>query len=108
MAKVGDALGERWRWGKKTDEESAEVKARRWNRKVNRERRGEELEGWADSRSVLALVEGRGGQLAWRSVEVGDGLGWEFTPLSADDLSILNTILGEGEVSVRSQHPDVR
>ena len=35
-------------------------------------------------------------------------LGWDLSALNADDLTFLNTLLGEGEVSVRIQHADGR
>ncbi|EAO7613023.1 hydrogenase expression/formation protein, partial [Salmonella enterica] len=64
------------------------------------------LERCAHSPAVMALLTDLRGQLARRIPEVGDVLGWELSPLNADDLSFLNTLLGEGEVSVRIQHPD--
>ncbi|EAU3237224.1 hydrogenase expression/formation protein [Salmonella enterica] len=64
------------------------------------------LEHCAHSPAVMALLTDLRGQLARRIPEVGDVLGWELSPLNADDLSFLNTLLGEGEVSVRIQHPD--
>ncbi|WP_411904860.1 hydrogenase expression/formation C-terminal domain-containing protein, partial [Salmonella enterica] len=58
------------------------------------------------SGGVRAVWSVRRGQLARGIPEGGDGLGWGLSPMNADDLSFLNTIVGEGEVSVRIQHPD--
>lgn len=77
-------------------------------RQVNGDPSMAALERCAHSPAVMALLTDLRGQLARRIPEVGDVLGWELSPLNADDLSFLNTLLGEGEVSVRIQHPDGR
>lgn len=64
------------------------------------------LEHCAHSPAVMALLTDLRRQLAWRIPEADDVPGWELSSLNADDLSFLNTLLGEGEVSVRIQHPD--
>ncbi|MBJ3591823.1 hydrogenase expression/formation protein [Salmonella enterica subsp. enterica serovar Saintpaul] len=64
------------------------------------------LENCPYSPAVMALLADVRHQLTRRIPVKQDVLGWDLATLNADDLMFLNTLLGEGEVSVRIQHPD--
>lgn len=73
---------------------------------VNSEPSMAELENCVNSPRVMALLAQVRNQLAQSTSPLDDVLGWDLSALSADDLRFLNTLLGEGEVSVRIQHAD--
>lgn len=66
------------------------------------------LENCPHSPAVMALLADVRQQLRRRIPAKQDVLGWDLSALNADDLTFLNTLLGEGEVSVRIQHADGR
>ena len=66
------------------------------------------LENCPHSPAVMALLADVRHQLTQRIPAKQDVLGWDLSALNADDLTFLNTLLGEGEVSVRIQHADGR
>lgn len=66
------------------------------------------LENCPHSPAVMALLADVRHQLRRRIPAKQDVLGWDLSALNADDLTFLNTLLGEGEVSVRIQHADGR
>lgn len=66
------------------------------------------LENCPHSPAVMALLADVRYQLTQRIPAKQDVLGWDLSSLNADDLTFLNTLLGEGEVSVRIQHADGR
>ncbi len=66
------------------------------------------LENCPHSPAVMALLADVRHQLSQRIPTKQDVLGWDLSALNADDLTFLNTLLGEGEVSIRIQHADGR
>ena len=66
------------------------------------------LENCPHSPAVMALLADVRHQLARRIPVRQEVLRWDLSTLNADDLTFLNTLLGEGEVSARIQHADGR
>ncbi|HAU4330322.1 hydrogenase expression/formation protein [Citrobacter freundii] len=64
------------------------------------------LESCQHSPTVMALLAELRKQLTRRIPAKEEVLGWDLSALNADDLTFLNTLLGEGEVSARIQHAD--
>ena len=66
------------------------------------------LEQCAHSPQVIALLNELQHQLSERQPPLGEVLAVDLLNLNADDRHFINTLLGEGEVSVRIQQADDR
>ena len=64
------------------------------------------LEQCAHSPQVIALLNELQHQLSERQPPLGEVLAVDLLNLNADDRHFINTLLGEGEVSVRIQQAD--
>ncbi|ARD39442.1 hydrogenase expression/formation protein [Edwardsiella ictaluri] len=64
------------------------------------------LEHCAHSPAVMALLTRLQVQLEQGIPPLGEVIGWDLSALDDEDMTFLNALLGEGEVSVRIQHPD--
>ncbi len=64
------------------------------------------LEQCAHSPQVIALLNELQHQLSQRQPQLGEVLAVDLLNLNADDRHFINTLLGEGEVSVRIQQAD--